>query len=102
MNEDWSWKGTWLDTRAEREQFDAGIHQRYIDENPDFIPGCWCHPMTREARLALKELKESEMSTEHAWQEVTRSDGRQVRRCARCLYDYEFGKDFPCPVKETK
>jgi hypothetical protein len=51
----WAWDDLKERAKVEREYL-AMIHQQYIDEHLEFIPGCPCHPMTREARLALKAL----------------------------------------------
>ncbi len=38
------------------------------------------------------------MKREHRWEIVKMSDQRSVKRCARCLYAYEYGYDLPCPA----
>ena len=54
----WAWDDP--RERAQVEQtYGAMIHQQYIDEHPEFIPGCPCHPWTRQARLELKELEKT-------------------------------------------
>lgn len=35
----------------------------------------------------------------HVWEIVSMADGRRVKRCARCLYAYEFGYGLPCPAQ---
>lgn len=59
--------GTWAwDDRTERarveQEYGRMIHQQFLDDNPAFIPGCPCHPMTRAARLELRELKAENLS----------------------------------------
>ena len=55
----WAWDDPLERARVESDYL-SRIHQQYIDENPEFIPGCSCHPRTREARLAIKELQEAQ------------------------------------------
>lgn len=38
-------------------EYVAQAHQKFIDEHPQFIPVCPCHPETRKARMELKELE---------------------------------------------
>lgn len=45
-----------LERAAAENRYLAGIHQRFIDEHPEFIPGCECHKWTREARLILRMI----------------------------------------------
>lgn len=53
----WTWDNPKQREELERRYSDK-IHQMFIDAHPDFIPGCPCHPMTREARIELRKLKE--------------------------------------------
>ena len=53
----WAWDDLQERVRVESAYLRM-IHQRFIDDNPDFLPGCQCHQMTREARLELRKLKE--------------------------------------------
>lgn len=52
----WAW-----DSPKERERVEQSYarmeHQEYIDNHPDYVPSCQCHPLTRDARLTLQELK---------------------------------------------
>ena len=34
------------------------LHQKFIEEHPEYIPFCPCHQMTAEARLWLKKQME--------------------------------------------
>ncbi len=53
----WAWDDIQERVRVES-AYIRMIHQQFIDDNPDFLPVCQCHQMTREARLELNEPKE--------------------------------------------